>query len=476
MEDKDKVKQLKLSGIYLSQNQLFDVHTTKIFSNTMMVPEKSSSTFDFNSQILEDWKGGYKLEIDLRAKSYVEGWEVDFSLPYAIREVYGADLIDRGEGNYTISGQNDQVDLQRGQSISPLFIIADDGKQALLPKFISSDSKIPTNIKPQINNKQKIIHVDRDFDGNLESAIAAAKDGDVVKLGKKTYYTSGIILDKNITIDGQKDSEINGEGTSESIFHLTSDASGATIQDVEITNGNNGIFAEGASDLTLRNLDINNIGINETIRNGPSNTGIVLSHADGLKLLNSKIHNIGRKAVGLEDTDGGLISGLSIEDVNLEAQHAQSHDAGGVKLFNTNDITVQDSYFSDINAVHIWNDTNNNVTIANNVIENVGEDFLAPAFNRHVDVFGIYDEKSANSVIKDNEVTAVDEFTAFRVTEFSGETLTLEDNDFSSQQLGTTDYWVNESAEKLIALTVDPDKADFSLIAEEYSAHANIGD
>ena len=438
----------------------------------MMIPEKSSSSFNFNSQILEDWKGGYKLEIDLRAKFYVEDWEVDFSLPYTIREVYGADLIDRGNGNYTIIGQNDQVDLQRGQSISPLFSIEDNGKRALLPKFISSDSK--TSLKRK--NGQKIINVDRDFDGDLESAIAAAKNGDVVKLGKKTYYTSGIILDKNITIDGQKDSEINGEGTSESIFHLTRGASGAIIQDVEITNGNNGIFAEGVSDLTLRNLDINNIGINETIRNGPNNTGIILSHADGLKLLNSKIHNIGRKAVGLENTDGGLISGLSIEDVNLEAQHAQSHDAAGVKLFNTNDIAVKDSYFSDINAVHIWNDTNNNATIANNVIENVGEDFLAPAFNQHVDVFGIYDEKSANSVIKDNEVTAVDEFTAFRVTEFSSETLTLEDNDFSSQQLGTTDYWVNEAAEKLIALTVDPDKADFSLIAEEYLTYANIGD
>ena len=438
----------------------------------MMVPEKSSSTFNFDSQILEDWRGGYKLEIDLRAKSYVEDWEVDFSLPYTIREVYGVDIIDRGDGNYTISGQNDQVDLQRGQSISPLFTIEDDGKRALLPKSISSDST--TSLKGK--NKQKIINVDKDFDGDLESAIAAAKNGDVVKLGQKTYYTSGIILDKNITIDGEKNSEINGEGTSESIFHLTKGASGATIQDVEITNGNNGIFADGASDLTLRNLDINNIGINETIRNGPNNTGVVLSHADGLKLLNSKIHNIGRKAVGLEDTDGGLISGLSIEDVNLEAQHAQSHDAAGVKLFNTNDIAVKDSYFSDINAVHIWNDTNNNATITNNVIENVGEDFLAPAFNRHVDVFGIYDEKSANSVIKDNEVTAVDEFTAFRVTEFSGETLTLEDNDFSSQQLGTTDYWVNESAEKLIALTIDPDKADFSLIAEEYLTYANIGD
>ena len=92
----------------------------------MMVPEKSSSTFNFNSQILEDWRGGYKLQIDLKAKSNVEGWEVDFSLAYTISEFYGVDLIDKGNGNYTISGQNDQVDLQSGQSISPLFIIEDD--------------------------------------------------------------------------------------------------------------------------------------------------------------------------------------------------------------------------------------------------------------------------------------------------------------------------------------------------------------
>ncbi|MGB5712699.1 MAG: right-handed parallel beta-helix repeat-containing protein [Waterburya sp.] len=325
-------------------------------------------------------------------------------------------------------------------------------------------------------DEPKIINVDRDFKGNLENAIAAAKDGDLVQLGNDTYYTEGIRLNKDITIDGQKGSVIDGGGTSESIFYLTASASGATIQDVEITNGNNGIFAEGASNLTLQNLDINNIGINQTIRNGPNNTGIILSHAEGLRLLDSKIHNIGRKAVGIENTDGGIISGLSIEDVNLRAQHTQSHDAAGIKFFNTNDITVKDSYFSDINGISIWNDTNNSTTIENNVIENVGEDFLAPSFNQQVDIFGIYDEKSYNSVIKNNEVTAIDDFSAFRATEFSGETMTLEDNNFSSSKLGTTDYWVNELAEKLVALTEDPDQADFSLFAEEYSAYANIGD
>lgn len=438
----------------------------------MLVTEKSSSVLNFDAQIVEDWNGGYKLELELAAESDVQAWSVDFSLPYEIEEAYGVDIIQQDNGDYTISGQNEQVNLQQGESITPLFIIEDNGQLALVPEFIAYDAKGSSKTQ----DKPKIINVEQDFDGDLASAIAAADDGDVVKLGNKTYHTDGIIIDQDITIDGQKNSVIDGDGTSESILSLTSDASGATIQDVEITNGNNGIFADGAANLTLKNLDINNIGIDQTIRNGPNNTGIVLSHAEGLELTDSKIHNIGRKAVGLENTDGGTISNLSISKVNLAAEHAQSHDAAGIKLFNTNDVAVTDNSFSDINAINIWNDTTNGTTIENNVLKKVGEDFLAPAFNNQVDMFGIYNEKSSNSAIKNNDVDSVGRFLGLRVTEFSEETMTIEDNNFDRFELGTTDYWVNESAEKLIARTVDPDQADFSLIAEEYLAQANIGD
>lgn len=444
----------------------------------MLVTEKASSAFNFDAQIVENWKGGYKVEIDLEAEFDLKDWEIDFSLPYEITEAYGVDLIDQGDGTYSISGQNEQVNLQQGQSINPIFIIEDNGQLALIPEFISSETKTPTTTKKtnKTNKKSTTINVERDFDGDLENAIAAAKDGDVVKLGKKIYHTDGIIIDKDITIDGQKGSVIDGDGTSESILYLTKEASGATIRDLEITNGNNGVFVQEASNLTLKNLDINNIGIDQTIRNGPNNTGIVLNHAEGVKLLDSKIHNIGRKAVGLENTDGGVIRNLTIQNVNLAAEHVQSHDAAGIKLFNTNDITVSDNHFSDINAINIWNDTTNLTTIENNVMENVGEDFLAPAFNNQVDLFGIYNEKSSNSVVRENETTTVGRFLGLRATEFTTETMTIEDNVFPRFELGTTDYWVNESAEKLIAVTKNPDQANFSLIAEEYLAQANIGD
>ncbi|MEM7594910.1 MAG: right-handed parallel beta-helix repeat-containing protein, partial [Cyanobacteria bacterium P01_A01_bin.83] len=221
------------------------------------------------------------------------------------------------------------------------------------------DNKSKTNRNSSLLNQTKTINVDADFRGDLAAAIASAKDGSIVELGNSTYYTDGILIDKDITIRGQKGSRIHGEGTSKSIFYLNSDATGATIENVEITDGNNGIFVQDAADVTLKNLEIYNIGIEETIRDGSNNTGVILDRAEGFKLVNSKIHDIGKKAVGVSNTDGGLVSNLTIHDVNIDAQHAHSHDAGGIKLFNTNDIIIKGNYLESINAIAIWNDITN---------------------------------------------------------------------------------------------------------------------
>ena len=320
----------------------------------------------------------------------------------------------------------------------------------------------------------RVINVDGEFKGNLGKAIAAAEDGDVVRLGNRTYYTTGIKINKDITIDGQQGSVINGKNTSGSILELTNKADGATIQDVKIVNGSIGIYSHKAYDLTLQNLEIKNIGLKKTITSGQNNTGIALNGANGLQLINSDIYDIGRKGVGISGTDGAVVRGLNVHHVNLKAKHAQSHDVGGVKLFNTNDVLIADSYFTKINGHNIWNDTTNDTTIKGNAIVDAGEDFLAPKFNTNVSMTGIYNEKSSNSVIVDNEASSVGDFPAFKATEFSTETMTIEDNLFTSSMINTKDYWVNEAAEKLIATTEDPDAANFSLFADEYAAHADI--
>lgn len=446
-------------------------------------PESTESTqtitetdriFQINSEITDDWGGKYRIAVDLTANQNLDSWTLDFDLPYKIDEVYGVDLVDNGDGSYTISNQNDLVE---GESIEAVFIVKDEISEVLLPEFQLPESTESTQTITETEDGGKIIDVDRDFGSDLGKAIASANDGDVVQLGNNTYYTDGITIDKDITIDGEENSVINGNGTSESILNLTSGATDATIQDLEITNGNNGIYGQGASNLTLQNLDVNNIGLSQTIREGINNTGIVLNDADGSQLLDSKIHDIGRKGVGIGDTENATISNITVQNINLEAEHAQSHDAAGVKFFNTNDVVIKDSDFSDINANNIWNDTTNSTTIEGNSITGVGEDFLAPDFNNNVDITGIYNEKSSNSIVKNNDATSVDDdrFSAFRATEFTTETMTLEDNDFSSTDIGSTDYWVNESAEKLIATTENPDEANFSLFADEYYEQANIG-
>lgn len=100
----------------------------------------NQTALNTNPFISEDWDGGYKLEINLSAESSVSDWTVDFNLPLTITEAYGVDLINNGNGSYSIKGQNDQVNLTEGQSIQPVFIIEDNGQEAVLPEFISFDS------------------------------------------------------------------------------------------------------------------------------------------------------------------------------------------------------------------------------------------------------------------------------------------------------------------------------------------------
>ncbi|MEL6912434.1 MAG: glycoside hydrolase family 9 protein, partial [Cyanobacteria bacterium J06598_4] len=100
----------------------------------------TNNIFDTKNYITEDWQGGYKLEFELTAKSDVTDWQVDFELPYSIREVYGVDLIDNGNGSYTIKGQNNQASLASGESLKPIFIIDDGGQEAQELKVAEDNS------------------------------------------------------------------------------------------------------------------------------------------------------------------------------------------------------------------------------------------------------------------------------------------------------------------------------------------------
>jgi len=450
----------------------------------------TNTIFNTYSNIVEDWSGGYKLQFDLTSRTKIDGWEVKFDLPYQITGDYGVDIVEHSNGTYTIKGEGGWANLNEGESIEGILIIEDNGKTALPLKFYVSEAheiKAVIGDNPQhitANSDSKTTSeidygdtfksVDRDFNGDLARAIAEAQDGTTLELSGKTYYTSGLIIDKDITIFGREGATINGGGTSESIIRFTPSASGATLDNIDITNGNNGIYSYGASNLTLQNLGVYDIGNSRRISGGENNTGIILNYAEGANVIDSHIHNVSRKGISIGDTDGATISGLRVEGINLAAQHSQSHDAAGIKLFNTNNIVVRDNYLSNINANHIWNDTTNKTTIRNNTIENIGSAFKKPSFDYNTDISGIYNEKSANSAVKHNYTSSIKDFAGYNGTKFTTESAYLEDNDFSIMEINTVDYWTNEAAEIKIATTEDPAAADFSLISEPYLASVII--
>lgn len=457
-----------------------------IMTTTTNQAHNSNSNLTTNPYITDDWNGGYRLVVDLTAELSASDWSLNFDLPGTIREAYGVELIDHDNGSYSISAQGEEQNLNQNQTAQAILIIDDYGQDAVTPQFSldndnqlmgsaisepfsapasSEANSLPT--EPQGNQ----LDVDQDFGGNLNQAVAAAQDGDTLKLGNRTYYTQGVYIDRDITLQGSQHTIIDGMNTSGSIIEVGPGASGATFSDFRLTHGNNGLTGDGAHDLTINNLHVAHIGVHQPNRHGNNNIGIGLSHADGLNLSNSTFDHIGRKAVGVGDTVGATIQGLKVHHVNLAAHHAQSHDAAGIKLFNTHQVVIADNYLSHLNANGIWNDTTNATTIEGNYLENVGQDFLAPQFNTNVELHGIYNEKSANSVVSQNAGTANEGFQVYNSTEFTEETVVYQpNNDFESVSLGTTDYWVNEAAEREIALVENPDAANFELFAQEYNA------
>ena len=99
-----------------------------------------------NSYIAKDWNGGYKLELDISSESNLSEWQLNFDLPsdFKIRDSYGVDLIDNGNGNYSINGLEEKT-LEAGKTTKATFVIDDNGNDALAPQFEVADLSAQSN-------------------------------------------------------------------------------------------------------------------------------------------------------------------------------------------------------------------------------------------------------------------------------------------------------------------------------------------
>ncbi len=144
-----------------------------------------------NSVISQDWNGGYKVELNLTAQSQSDNWTLDFELPYQISEVYGVDLTNNGNGSYTISGQNEQANLVEGNSIESVFIIQDNGGEALAPQFILNNSEVSEPIvQPIIEDNNSDSSNDDPIDLNIP-------DNSGKNVGQQGKFAYGEALQKN---------------------------------------------------------------------------------------------------------------------------------------------------------------------------------------------------------------------------------------------------------------------------------------
>ena len=93
------------------------------------------SNINTNAYISEDWYGGYKLEVELSSASDLRNWSLDFNFPHFIRAIYGVDLIDNSNGNYTIKGPNHWQAIKAGESLKTILIVDDGSNQPTVPQF-----------------------------------------------------------------------------------------------------------------------------------------------------------------------------------------------------------------------------------------------------------------------------------------------------------------------------------------------------
>jgi endoglucanase len=209
----------------------------------------SKSLFNTNAQIVEDWNGGYKLEFDLTANSAANNWKLDFSLPYKITAAYGVDLVDKGNGNYSIDGQNDQVNLKSGQTIKPIFIIDDGGKQAILPKFSNTGSGMTPKPNPVTPSKPTTSlmaspSVVEDWNGGYKLAVDL-KASSVANNWKANFnlpYTIKEAYGVNLVNNGNGNYTISGQNDQVNL------KAGQTIQPIFIIN-------DGGKDALLPKFD-----------------------------------------------------------------------------------------------------------------------------------------------------------------------------------------------------------------------------
>ncbi|HEY9770348.1 MAG TPA: hypothetical protein V6C71_17960 [Coleofasciculaceae cyanobacterium] len=168
----------------------------------MAITKISNSNLLTDTYVVEDWKGGYKLEVDLSSDVIAQDWKLNFDLAdYSIRGASGVDLVDNGSGNYTLSGQGNGQSLEPGETVKAILIIDDQGKDAIIPEFtnlmgsvISEPLGAPAPAPaPQLSQDAISVGFENHLPGTVYSNAAQSKDWNVdwsIQMDKFAHISS----------------------------------------------------------------------------------------------------------------------------------------------------------------------------------------------------------------------------------------------------------------------------------------------
>ena len=198
----------------------------------------------------------------------------------------------------------------------------------------------------------------------IEAGIAAAGDGDTVRIAAGTYALAGQLnIGSEVTIIGAGEGSvvlqtavagygIHVTADNVTISDLTIDARNTTDYGVKVDPGS-GVRSDNLSNFTLQDVTVQGAGVSEIDLNGVDNSHLLNVTADGM----------GADGVGIALSDS---TGITLENITTTGNNwgsvglysaGRSYDAG------TNDVTFAGTYSHD-EPVGIYADEENGTVIA----------------------------------------------------------------------------------------------------------------
>jgi nitrous oxidase accessory protein len=169
---------------------------------------------------------------------------------------------------------------------------------------------------------------------NLQAVIDSAKDGEVIKLEGKTY-TGNIVIDKPLTLIGQKGTVIEGDGT-----------------------GN--VISVQAPGITVSYLDVRKSGLD---RNSPEEYAAIKVYTDGNTLRNIRIENAFH-GVYLSKAHHNTIENIRIRGLGKEEIAAQGN---GLHIYYSNGNLLKNNYIEGTRDGMFFDYANDNKALNNEI-------------------------------------------------------------------------------------------------------------